>query len=338
MKIGVFDHMDSNFRSVSELYNTRLNLVEQYDRAGFYAYHLAEHHATPLGLAPSPAVFLAAVAQRTKRLRIGPLVYILSLQNPLRAYEDICMLDQISGGRVELGLGRGISPIEIGYYGVDPNEAPGIYQEAAAIVLTAFTTDSLTFHGKYFHFQDCPLEITCVQKPHPPLWVGVGNREAVVRAAKSGINMVCSDTPARVRLLTDCYREEWNTLGKQPNDLPIMGMNLHVVVADTEGEATKIAKPAYERWRASLHYLWDKQGVPLPGQGRRLNFEEAIHAKSCIVGTPQTVHDILYEQIEQAGINYLLCRFAFGDLAYECSARSVELFASQVMPHLSPAG
>ncbi|MGB7834162.1 MAG: LLM class flavin-dependent oxidoreductase, partial [Xanthobacteraceae bacterium] len=103
MRYGIFDHMDQGARPLSEQYESRLRLIEAYDRGGFHAYHLAEHHATPLGMAPSPAVFLAAVAQRTKRLRFGPLVYILTLQSPLRAYEEICMLDQMSGGRLELG-------------------------------------------------------------------------------------------------------------------------------------------------------------------------------------------------------------------------------------------
>ena len=142
MKFGVFDHMDvSTIVPRSQQYEERLKLIEAYDRSGFFCYHLAEHHATPLGMAPSPAVFLSAVAQRSKRMRLGPLVYILTLQNPLRAYEDLCMLDQLSGGRIELGLGRGVSPIEIEYYGVNPNDSRSIYAEATAIVMQAFTSD-----------------------------------------------------------------------------------------------------------------------------------------------------------------------------------------------------
>src|SRR5262245_39208451 len=130
MKYGVFDHMDLGGGSLAEQYDSRLRLVEAYDRSGFHAYHLAEHHATPLGMAPSPAVFLAAVAQRTRRLRFGPLVYILTLQSPLRAYEEICMLDQMSGGRLELGMGKGVSPIELAFFGAYPLRAQSIYQEA----------------------------------------------------------------------------------------------------------------------------------------------------------------------------------------------------------------
>src|SRR5262249_58691603 len=102
----------------------RLQLVEAYDAAGFHAYHLAEHHATPLGMAPSPGVFLAAVAQRTRNLRFGALVYALPLHHPLRMIEEICMLDHLSGGRVDIGFGRGSSPIELAHFGAGAHEPP----------------------------------------------------------------------------------------------------------------------------------------------------------------------------------------------------------------------
>src|SRR5207237_6662104 len=108
MKFGVFDHMDRNGLPLGQQYEDRLKLIEGYERAGFHCYHLAEHHATPLGMAPSPSVFLAAVAQRTKRLKFGPLVYTLPMYHPLRAAEEICMLDHLSGGRFQVGIGRGI--------------------------------------------------------------------------------------------------------------------------------------------------------------------------------------------------------------------------------------
>src|SRR5260221_13723809 len=106
MEFGVFDHLDRGALPLRDYYEARLKLIEAYDRAGFYSYHVAEHHSTPLGMAPSPSVFLAAIAQRTKRLRIGTLVYALPLYHPLRMIEEICMLDHMSGGRVDIGFGR----------------------------------------------------------------------------------------------------------------------------------------------------------------------------------------------------------------------------------------
>src|SRR3979490_1959665 len=129
MELGVFDHLDRYDIPLNEYYEARLKLIELYDAAGFYAYHLAEHHATPLGMAPSPSVFLAAVAQRTRRLRFGPMVYALPLYHPLRLIEEICMLDQMSGGRLDIGFGRGASPIELELFGTNPAEARDIYDE-----------------------------------------------------------------------------------------------------------------------------------------------------------------------------------------------------------------
>ena len=103
MEFGVFDHLDRNDLPLRDYYESRLQIIEAYDRLGFYAYHVAEHHSTPLGMAASPSVFLSAVAQRTHRLRFGPLVYALPLYHPLRMIEEICMLDQMSGGRLEIG-------------------------------------------------------------------------------------------------------------------------------------------------------------------------------------------------------------------------------------------
>ena len=174
MKFGVFDHMDRGTVPLGEQYENRLKLIEAYDRAGIRTYHLAEHHATPLGMAPSPSVFLAAVSQRTRTLRFGPLVYTLPMYHPLRVAEEICMLDQLSGGRLDVGVGRGISNLELGHYGVDPATAPAQYVEALAIVLKALTSRTLTFEGKYYSYRDVPIELEPLQKPHPPLWYGVG--------------------------------------------------------------------------------------------------------------------------------------------------------------------
>ena len=113
MKFGIFDHLDRNDLPLRDYYESRLQIIEAYDRLGFYAYHVAEHHSTPLGMAASPSVFLSAIAQRTQRLRFGPMVYALPLYHPLRMIEEICMLDQMSAGRLEIGFGRGSVPEEL---------------------------------------------------------------------------------------------------------------------------------------------------------------------------------------------------------------------------------
>jgi alkanesulfonate monooxygenase SsuD/methylene tetrahydromethanopterin reductase-like flavin-dependent oxidoreductase (luciferase family) len=98
---GIFDHLDHAGGSLRQQYSDRLKIAAACDEAGFLTYHVAEHHGTPHGMAASPNLFLSAVAQRTKRLRLGPLVMLLNLYHPLRAFEEVCMLDQLSGGRLD---------------------------------------------------------------------------------------------------------------------------------------------------------------------------------------------------------------------------------------------
>src|SRR5258708_7348735 len=129
MEFGIFDHLDRYGGPLADFYEARLKIAEAYDRAGFYAYHLAEHHSTPLGMAPSPSVFLSAIAQRTRRLRFGPLVWAMPLHHPLRLIEEICMVDQLSGGRLEIGFGPGARPIQIENYDANPEEGQGLYPQ-----------------------------------------------------------------------------------------------------------------------------------------------------------------------------------------------------------------
>src|SRR5262245_12863377 len=212
MEFGVFDHVDRSALPLADFYEERLKVVEAYDRGGFYGYHVAEHHATPLGIAASPSVYLAAVAQRTARLRFGPLVYTLPLYHPLRLIEEICMLDQMSSGRFELGIGRGISPLEAKAYGLDPDERERRYQEMLQILLRGLAGPVLDFAGEFYSFHNVPLELAPLQKPHPPIWLGLASPDSAERAGRSGYNIVSLSTAAETRILTDRYRAGWQAV------------------------------------------------------------------------------------------------------------------------------
>jgi alkanesulfonate monooxygenase SsuD/methylene tetrahydromethanopterin reductase-like flavin-dependent oxidoreductase (luciferase family) len=335
MKFGIFDHMDQGTGTLGAQYESRLRLIEAYDRAGFHAYHLAEHHATPLGMAPSPSVFLAAVAQRTRRLRFGPLVYTLGLHHPLRIAEEICMLDQMSGGRLEVGIGRGISSYELRYYGVDPAQAQPIYVEALAVILQALTNETVNFEGKFFRFHDVPIEMTPVQKPYPPLWYGVSKPEGAVWPAHNKVNIVTNTPAALARTITDAYRAAWAAAGNPDAALPVMGMSRHIVIADTDDAALAIARRGYQRWHASFMKLWIKHGTKPPNALYPDSFDALQLSGLGVAGAPATVRAALSRQVEISGINYLACRFAFGDLSFEESRRSLDLFAAEVMPALA---
>jgi alkanesulfonate monooxygenase SsuD/methylene tetrahydromethanopterin reductase-like flavin-dependent oxidoreductase (luciferase family) len=333
MEFGVFDHLDRYGGLLADYYEDRLRIAEAYDRAGFYAYHLAEHHSTPLGMAPSPSVFLAAVAQRTQRLRFGPLVWAMPLHHPLRLIEEICMLDQLSRGRLEIGFGRGSVPIEMEYYGVDPQDAQEIYAEAAELVLAGLTHKMLDFKGKRFVFSDVPMEIAPFQKPHPPIWYGVHMPKSAERAARRNLNVVSLDPPEETRLSMQRYRSVWPQVHAAGSPFPKLGLGRFIVVAASDAEAMALARRAYLVWHASFTHLFRRHGRP-QSHPRPPTFDLVVERGQGIAGSPARVAEFLASQLDQTGCNYVVGQFAFGDLNLRECLRSIDLFASEVMPRL----
>ncbi|HWO43042.1 MAG TPA: LLM class flavin-dependent oxidoreductase [Candidatus Eisenbacteria bacterium] len=334
MEFGIFDHLDRGDLPLKDYYEARLRLVEVYDRAGFYAYHVAEHHSTPLGMAPSPSVFLAAVGQRTRRLRFGPLVYALPLYHPIRLIEEICMLDQLSGGRLEIGFGRGASPIELSLYGQDPARAPQIYAEALELVLHGLTAKTLTFKGDFFSFDNVPMELEPLQKPHPPIWYGVHSPESAERAARKGLNIVSLDPAGKTRQFTARYREVWRQSQIDDKPLPRLGLGRFIVLAERNDDAVALARRAYPVWHGSFNHLFRTRGGPGPVHQRPPDYEGLVQTGQGIAGSPERVTRFLKSQLEESGATYLVGQFAFGDLSFEEASRSIELFTDQVMPAL----
>ena len=335
MEFGIFDHLDRNDLPLNEYYEARLKLIEAYERAGFYAYHVAEHHSTPIGMAPSPSVFLSAIAQRTTRLRFGPMVYALPLHHPLRLIEEICMVDQLSGGRLEIGFGRGSSATEVSFYGQDPAKAHDIYTEARELILKGLTQKQLTFEGKFFTFKDIPMELEPLQKPHPPMWYGVHSVEAADRAARQGLNMVSLDSAKDTRGYNDRYRQVWRELHAGKPE-PKLGQSRFIVIAENGKEALAAARRAYPIWHRHFYYLYSIRGGK-PAHPRPETFDKMMEIGHATAGDPQHVLKFLQDQVEESAANYLVGQFAFGDLTLEESLRSVELFREHIMPALRAA-
>jgi alkanesulfonate monooxygenase SsuD/methylene tetrahydromethanopterin reductase-like flavin-dependent oxidoreductase (luciferase family) len=334
MQFGVFDHLDRNNLPLQEYYEGRLKLAEAYDEAGFYAYHVAEHHSTPLGMAPSPSVFLSAVAQRTRRLRFGPLVYALPLYHPMRLIEEICMLDQMSGGRLDIGFGRGASQIESAMYGNDPAKAELMYVEGLELIMRGLTQKSLDFHGQFYSFDDVPMELEPLQKPHPPVWYGVHSTVSAERAARQGLNIVSLDPADKTRTFTDRFRQVWHDTESIETSEPMIGLGRFIVIAATDEEAIHIARRAYPKWHRSFNYLFNLRGGKGPVHQRPADLETLIKIGQGIAGSPSTVTEFLKAQMTESGANYVVGQFAFGDLSLSEILRSLEFFTRHVMPEL----
>ena len=334
MRIGVFDHLDRSDLPLPEYFESRLKIIEAYDRAGFYSYHLAEHHATPLGMAPSPSVFLAAVAQRTKRLRFGPMVYALPLYHPLRLAEEICMLDQMSSGRLDIGFGRGASPIELACFGEDPAKAQPVYEEALEVIIKCLTGTELDHEGVHFNFRHVPIVMGPLQKPYPPVWYGAHAPESAERAAGRGLNIISLDPSALASTIIHRYREVWRAL-RGDAALPNLGIGRFIVVATTDQEALALARSAYARWYTSFNWLFNLRKREIPKHARPPSFDALMERGQGVAGSAATVAQWLRQDLIATGANYLVGQFAFGNMPVDAVFRSLELFSRDVAPNLS---
>jgi alkanesulfonate monooxygenase SsuD/methylene tetrahydromethanopterin reductase-like flavin-dependent oxidoreductase (luciferase family) len=242
------------------------------------------------------------------------------------------MLDQLSEGRFELGVGRGISPIETAYYGVNPDHRQKMYLEALAIVRQALTSRTVTFRGEFYDYADVPVEIEPFQKPHPPFWAGVGTPDGGESAGRNGFNMVANTLTPQVRAITDRYRAAFTA-----THTPLLGLARFVIMGETDDEALAIARRAYPLWHRHFHHLFRQHGTSPAGGDRPPHFDQIKDGGRGIAGSPATVTRMIKAQMEEAATNYFVAQFAFGDLTRAEVLRTVDLFAREVMPALARA-
>jgi alkanesulfonate monooxygenase SsuD/methylene tetrahydromethanopterin reductase-like flavin-dependent oxidoreductase (luciferase family) len=171
------------------------------------------------------------------------MVYLLPFYHPLRLIEEVCMLDQMSGGRLELGIGRGVSPFETAAYGLDFAQTQSMYHEAYQVLLKGITSDELTFEGKFYRFAKVRMMMRPVQRPHPPLWYGVNLPENADWPAENDVNIISLAPPQAVRPIFERYLSARTRLNK--DDSTLRGVGRHVVVAETDAQALAIARRTY---------------------------------------------------------------------------------------------
>jgi len=341
MKFGVFDHLDRRDEPLDEFYDDRLKMVAAYEAADFYAYHIAEHHATPLGMTPSPNLFLALVARETSRIRLGPLVYLLPLYHPLRLIEEICMIDQLSAGRLDVGVGRGVSPYEVGAYNVNLDDRAEMFEESLGVLIKGLSGERLSHDGKHYHVPDTPMVMRPIQRPYPPLWYGGANESGARFSAAHGMNFTTLGSTERVKGLIASYSEIWReTEGEplreaSPVKTPLIGVGRHIFVAETDEEARRLAKPAYEYWWHSVTSLWREHNAS-PVTGMMIDdYDEACDIGVAVVGSPATVRAALEAQADEIPFNYFLGQFSWGNLTHDQEMHSFDLFKSEIMPALA---
>ncbi len=330
MEFGVFDHLDNDHLPLNVYFEERMQLLEMYDRLGFHSWHVAEHHCTTLGMAPSPNLVLAAAAQRTRRLRFGPMVYALPLYHPLRLAEEIAMLDQMSNGRLDMGFGRGSSPVEIAYFGVDPAGTEDIYRTQLPRILDALETGVMKVPEQSEPYAEFALKVTPLQKPHPPIWYGVHTVESAQRAAQRGWNTINLDRAEEAGECNDAFARTWRQ-AQGERALPLMGLGRFVVVAQNDEKAQAVARRAYPHWHQGFTHLFRRLGRT--NKHPRPDHWDMLQAQGKgVAGSPQTVARFLSQQMATSRCNYCVAQIAFGDQSLAELRESIDLFAREVMP------
>lgn len=341
VRFSMFDWLDETGRDYGDTYDDRLKLLEFADRAGFYAYFLAEHHGTSLSTTPSPSVFLAAATQHTQRLRLGALTWLLPLYNPLRLLEELCMLDHLSHGRIELGISRGSSPYEAIRHGVTGDETRPRFEEALAILRKGFTNGVLDHEGQFHKYSGLKTRFRPVQKPYPPVWFPTSSPASVPWIAAQGMNIVMSlmHSKSFEELCASLaqYRAEYAKHRNDPDRInghvaePEVAFTTHIYVSDTDERAVREAGAAY----VQFHENFTRRYVDI-GQGdkyaHRADFGKLVADGKILCGSPATVRAALERMIPAAGVNHFIGAFTFGSLTLGQQRRSLELFANEVMP------
>lgn len=345
MKIGLFDHVEDGGRPLAALFDERLEFAAAADEAGIYCLQVAEHHATPLNMVPMPGVYLSALARATKRMRLGPLVYLLPLYSPLRLAEEICMLDQLSHGRLDVGVGRGVSPYEVEFHNVVHEQTRDIFLDAFDCLSTALTENPFSFKSGRYAYKNVPMALRPLQLPHPPFWYASSSEIGSTWAGERGLHYVTLGPTAMAKANIATFKSALAKRGApaQPKaEFPggiAIGVQRHIFVADTDDEAHRIFKPAMELHLANLNWLRVKQNDT--GLTSRLkiphgtSYEDMVAHGGVIAGTPQTVRAEIEQQTAELGINYLLTYLFLGNMTLADALRSLALFKSEVMPHLA---
>ena len=338
MDFGIFDHTErKKGQAISDVYAERRRLARAADDVGCFCYHVSEHHGTPLSMAPSPFILLAVLAAETRRMHVGPLGALLPLYQPLRLIEEICMLDHLSGGRLELGIGRGVNKIELKFYNVDMEQSRAMFDEALRVIRLGLTEKVLDFQGEFYDYDMVPMEFTPAQRPHPPIWYPTSNLQSVAWVAQQGFNTIFAGELDHIAEQVSVYKE---TLSPSLRGKTRYGFHPFVVVAPSDGEAYQVGEVAYRTHHENLAHLRSWKGRA--GEMTRTQNLKAPHDLRSAVeegwaaaGSPSVVRDQLATIIDKTGCNYVLYTPMSGDTPLDFALRALDLFAGEVVPHLS---
>jgi alkanesulfonate monooxygenase SsuD/methylene tetrahydromethanopterin reductase-like flavin-dependent oxidoreductase (luciferase family) len=346
MKFALFTHVPwPEGTEPAQIFRETSEQIAYGEALGFYSAWIAEHHFSRYSMGSSSLVLASHIAAKTTKIRLGTAVLLPTLHNPVRLAEDTATMDAVSGGRLDVGLGRGARSYEYSGFNVDHDESQIRFQECIRIIQGLWTTPEFSFDGRYFQCNKLNLVPPPVQKPHPPIYLAASNTletlEFVVATGHTLCIAVVQDTASSLDL---CHR--FVAMSKAAGfDVPMSEIPFfrYFYVAETEEKARQDTDEHVNwildimQWR---RFFKESSEVPYRMENWRRTRTEAtvgvdyINENRAFIGTPeQCVANI--KALQEQGIDYFGCNFAMGGIPHEKVLRSMALFAKEVMPHFS---
>ena len=333
----------------ADIIHRELEQVEWTEELGFDEVWFTEHHFIDYGLSVDPSSLAAAAASRTRRVRIGLAAAILPFHHPLRLAEQMALVDIISNGRLDVGVGRGNRPAEFAGYRVPQIESRDRFEETVEILRLAWTQERFSFHGRFFDFDDVRVIPKPMQQPHPPIYQVCVSKDGIENTALRGWPMLNSVLTGPVDQLVanrDTYLATLEKTGRSAPEIAALlgrwGVSRQIYVAETDAQALAEARDAELWYQESFkrfvvpERIEDAHPSLQPGframadKLSRVTWEDLVR-ETLAFGSPDTVaRHIAY--MRELGVGQVLCWMNFGGLPQDKIRRSMELFAREVMP------
>jgi natural product biosynthesis luciferase-like monooxygenase protein len=338
VKFGIFSlptYFPENDGTIAEFYQHILQLLTDSERLGFDIAWVNEHHFHEYGgMIPSPPVLLSAVAARTSRIHLGTSVALLPLHHPLEQAEAYAMLDQISGGRLELGIGRGFVRFDYDTYAKPWEEGQPLLLESLEVIRKAWQERPFSHHGKYFDFDDVPVWPPPFQRPHPPIWGASSfTPENFAWWGAHGYNLltvIYIHGPAKLSGLVQLYRDAAAANGHDPRQLQI-STHMQVYCCEDGAEARRTAQDALVNYVTLLNSARTR-GHGVASDVVEIEIDRLVAEARVCAGTPDECAAVVAQARDMLGLTGMDCTFYFGGIPYAAARRSFELFAREVMP------
>ena len=359
IEFGIVDSFSYSFMTsapnIADTYERLICGVQRLEQLGFGYYFVTEHQSEDIAMCTTPAVYLTAIAQRTSSIRLGAMIFQLPFHNPLRLAQDMAMVDQLSRGRVDFGVGAGVREHEFLRWKMSFDERRDMSAEAMEIIMKAWSEENFTYDGKYWQFEEALPWPKPYQKPHPPVWMAAASPSTIELAAKMNYNIAQSLEPDEVAAEKN---KRWRTLWKEAGHdgpTPRSTLDRTIYVADTDEQARKEAEPHLVTQVAQMflnpgeRVARTKIGFVRGSGNAAAHSEERIRTYKNMasgidfwletglahVGSAETVARRIEAQQKLIGYQVLCSHFRFGDLTNEQVDKSIRLFGEKVIPTFS---